>query len=229
MINLRKLFSILPSRKDQPGIISKDLIRKFLPRNPVIVEAGAHKGWDTIEISRLWPHAMIHCFEPVPELYDLLVKNTSCCKNVFCYPLALSDITGNRKMFISSGASDASSSLMQPEEHLSVHPDVLFEKDIMIKTITLDDWAMERGIERVDFLWLDMQGHELAVMKASKKTFQTARVIQTEVSLLEVYKGAPLYPEVRQWLQRQGFYIEREELPWKDMGNVLFIKGVNGS
>lgn len=127
-------------------------------------------------------------------------------------------------MFISSGASDASSSLLPPKEHLIEHPDILFEKNIEVRTITLDDWVDENSITRVDLLWLDLQGYELAILKASPRILKSIKVIHTEVCLKELYTGCPLYTEVRNWLEKQGFYVAYEEIPWSDAGNVLFVK-----
>ncbi len=224
MLNFFYAASFYLKRWVQPGIINKNLIKQFLPEDPIIIDAGAHVGSDTIEMSKLWPKSIIHAFEPVPELFNVLEKKTYRLRNVICYPLALSDQTGKFKMFISSGASDASSSLIPPKEHLTEHPDVFFHKEIIVQTITIDEWAKRYGIKRIDLLWLDMQGHELATLKAAGDILKTVRVIHTEVSLKEVYKCAPLYSEVREWLEDRGFQIECEELPWSDMGNVLFVR-----
>src|SRR5438132_8350317 len=106
---------------------------------------------------------IIHAFEPVPKLFATLQSNTRRFTNVFCHQLALSSKTGKAKFYVSSGSSDGSSSLLEPKEHLQDHPDVLFKKTIDVITITLDDWAAQHGIDHIDFLWLDMQGAELAM------------------------------------------------------------------
>ena len=54
------------------GVLPKKYFLKFLPENPVILEAGAHKGKDTVEMAKLWPAGTIHAFEPVPSLFKKL-------------------------------------------------------------------------------------------------------------------------------------------------------------
>jgi hypothetical protein len=49
-------------------------------------------------------------------------------------------------------------------------------------------------------------------------------VIYTEVSLVETYEGVALYPELKAFLIEQGFVVKQEQLPWPDMGNVLFVR-----
>jgi len=51
------------------GVIPKKYFRAFLPEKPVILEAGAHKGKDTVELAKIWPKGTIHAFEPVPTLF----------------------------------------------------------------------------------------------------------------------------------------------------------------
>jgi hypothetical protein len=65
---------------------------------------------------------------------------------------------------------------------------------------------------------------EFNVLRASKEILPTVKVIYSEVSLLEMYEGAPLYPEYRSWLESQGFSVIDEDLRWTDMGNVLFAR-----
>lgn len=204
--------------------IPKKTIARYLPKAPVIVEAGAHTGVDTIELARQWPKGVVHAFEPVPALFDQLEDRTRSLVNVRRSRLALSDRAGKQVLHLSEGASDGSSSLLPPERHLEVHPEVRFEKRIEVDTVTLDGWAEQQGIDRIDFLWLDMQGMEPAVLRASPRMLARVRAIHTEVSLMPVYAQSVLYPEFRAWMETQGFEVAREVLPYPDMGNVLFVR-----
>ena len=127
--------------------------------------------------------------------------------------------------YMSEGASDASSSLLEPKDHLADHPDTVFTNKIAVKTATLDSWAKENNISKVDMLWLDMQGYELRMLKASEVILQTVSVIHTEVSTKETYKGVAQYNELRSFLVERGFSVKIEAVPqgW-DMGNVLFVR-----
>jgi hypothetical protein len=94
----------------------------------------------------------------------------------------------------------------------------------LVESITLDTWKNRHGIERINFLWLDTQGNELEIMKNAPDVMQDVSVIYTEVSLKEMYEGTSLYGELKRWLMAEGFVVKREELPWEDMGNVLFVR-----
>lgn len=219
---LQKRFDTIIVRNET---INKNYIRQFLPINPVIIDAGAHVGGDSIEMCRFYKGSTVHAFEPVSEIYTLLKHNTRRYKRIYCHNLALSNKDGKQVMYISSGASDGSSSLLQPKDHLTDHPDVYFNQTITVVTKTLDSWAEEMGIQRVDLLWLDMQGFELEVMKASHWILPSVKAVHMEVSTRSTYEDVPLYEEVKEWMLSKGFHVEVEAIPqgW-DMGNVLFVR-----
>jgi len=196
----------------------------FLPGSPVVVDAGAHNGGDTVQMSLLWPGATIHAFEPVPAVFWQLEANTKTLANVRRHPFALASGAGTLTMHVSSGGTDASSSLLAPKEHLSVNPHVLFDGVITVPTMTLDLWAAENNCAKIDFLWLDMQGGELAALKAAPRMLSTVRAIHLEVALTELYANNPLYPEVRAWLEMQGFALQAEEIAHFSGGNAFFVR-----
>ncbi|MBS1773236.1 MAG: FkbM family methyltransferase [Bacteroidetes bacterium] len=205
--------------------ISKHYIKKFLPANPVIIDCGSYDGGDSIEWVKA-ANAQMHAFEPVPRLYAQLIKNIApYSKNIKCYTVALSNENGKAKFFVSEGKSDGSSSLLQPKEHLIDHPSVTFDESIEVDTMTLDSWAAKYNVPKVDMLWLDMQGFELHMLKASKVILDTVKVIHTEVSLKETYEGVGQYNELKDWLATKGFKVQLECIPdGYDMGNVLFVR-----
>jgi 2-O-methyltransferase len=203
----------------RPGEVPKSYFRSLLPLDPVVVEAGAHAGTDTVGLARAWPGGHVHAFEPVPSLFTRLVDRTSSMKNVSCYQLALGGAVTTSDMHVSGGESDGSSSLLSPSGHLEEHPLVTFDARIAVSVTTLNAWAVAAGVPRVDFLWLDLQGSELDVLKAGDVLLRTVSVVYAEVSLKPMYDSAPLYPEVRSWMEGAGFAVVREELPWPDMGS----------
>ena len=205
--------------------ISKVVLKKYLPINPVIIDCGAHDGSDSVELAKIFIKGIIHSFEPVEELYSRLKKKAEKYNNIYSYQIALADKNGIMDFYISEGSSDASSSLLKPEEHLKDHPGTFFKNTVSVATNTLDSWAHKNDILKVDMLWLDMQGYELNMLKASEFILGTVSVIHTEVSTKETYKGVAQYKEYRSFLESKGFELLLEAIPkgW-DMGNALFLR-----
>jgi FkbM family methyltransferase len=206
-------------------------IQPFLPANPIIIEAGAFTGGDTQRLSSFWPQATIHAFEPVPDIFALLKTNVSSLHNVHCHPMGLSDTTGTAQFYVSEspkkpGAPFQAGSLLKPKERLKLSP-VQYNKTITINAITLDDWAQQNNIPHVDFAWLDMQGYELNVLKASPRMLATLKVIYTEVEFVEAYENQYMYHDVRTWLEAQGFIMIARDFsdnPDWFYGNAVFVK-----
>lgn len=202
----------------------KKLIAKHLPANPIVLEAGAHIGYDTTLMHHLWKKGHIYAFEPIPEIYAQLKYNTRKFKNVTCIPIALSNQTGEATINISKGQHNASSSLLEPKEHLKYYPEVIFEEKIVIPTITIDEWAKKNNITKVDFMWLDMQGMELQTLKASPEIIKTVSIVHTEVHYIENYAGVPLVDETVAWFKEQGFRILKNMPENSEYGDITFVR-----
>jgi FkbM family methyltransferase len=208
----------------EAGRVPLRYFARHLPADPVIVEAGAHNGVDTCEMAHKWPGGCIYAFEPIPELYNVVQTRIAGLRNVVCFPQALGESDGTAEFFVSGGDSDGSSSLLRPSGHLTSFPKVRFDKTIRVPVTTLDQWAEKTKIRRVDFLWLDLQGGELAALRGAAKLLANVTLVYTEVLLAPLYEGAPLYPEFASWMRDRGFRVIREELPWPEVGNVVFAR-----
>ncbi len=209
-----------------------ELAKAYLPSSPTILEAGSFTGHDTIRLATVWPHGTVHAFEPVPDIFQQLKNNTLSHKNIHCYQLALSDRVGTAQLYRSEkpnkpGKTTQASSLLAPKERLT-HSAIIFPDTITITTTTIDAWAGENSLSHIDFLWLDLQGYELPVLKAAAHILPTVKALYCEVQFIESYAGNPLYPEVRAWLEEQGFTMvarDFEEGEAKSFfGNTLFAR-----
>lgn len=208
-----------------------EVLKKFLPENPIIVEAGAYDGRDTKKMVDQWPQCTIHAFEPLPEIYERLEKNTAHLPQVRRYPLALSDHNGQSLFYISEwptkpGIASQAGSLHAPKERLEKSP-LIFPRTADVKTITLQTWAQENSISSIDLLWLDTQGHELSILKAADTMLRNIKVVLAEVSFIESYENQLLYQDVVAWMVEHGFeHIGRdfEDTTKSFFGNALFIK-----
>ena len=205
--------------------IPKSNFKRFLQDGSVIVEGGAHVGADTVELARRFPRCQIHAFEPVQAVYAQLKRNTRKFRNVTCWPLALSDRCGRFPMHISSGGGDGSSSLLAPKAHLVEYPDIEFASAAEVETVTVEQWASQLGIGTVDFMWLDVQGHEKEAIAGCRKMTEGIRAVHAEVNLTEAYEGAVTHADFTSWMLELGFVPIIERIPngW-NMGNVLYAR-----
>jgi len=233
---------------DDPILIREQLVdvvefvKSYLPLDPVVIEAGGCDGTDSVQLAQSWPAARVYTFEPVPELFQQICEKTAALSNVKVYPLALADSTGTTTLYLSEyylwpGHVSGSSSLLHPKEHIIYDQTVKFSRSTEVPMITLDAWAEKEGISRADFLWLDMQGCELHMLKKSALA-KTAKAIYIEVMFIEAYRGQYLYDDVKKWMFENGFRLAatdfEEELIQENLltknkyfGNALFTSSVS--
>jgi FkbM family methyltransferase len=201
-------------------------ILENLSQTPTIVEAGVCDGLDTEFFARSFPKGKIYGFEPIPELFNQSLSLTKGYSNVFLNQLALGELTENKKLYVSDrfGKKWGSSSILKPKDHLTFHKEITFNSELEVKTVNLDDWCQDNGIDKVDLMWLDLQGMEPLVIKSSPKIISNTTYIYSEVSLTETYENVIIYDKFKEYMLDIGFDIVFEDLPWQDSGNVLFQK-----
>lgn len=210
-----------------PSEIGLDEIAKFLDSpSPVIVEAGAFDGVDTLRFAQRWPAGVVHAFEPVAELMVRVREKTKDCPNVRLHELALvGDPSVDRTTLhvAASGEPNASSSILAPGDHLSVFPDVDLAGSVTVPATTLDAWAESQAVTAVDLLWLDLQGAELMVLGQGEHILRSTRVVHLEVSRRPLYEGSATWDAVRSFMQEHGFRQVLARVPFV-MGNALFVR-----
>lgn len=197
-----------------------ELLRQLLPSNSIVLEAGAQFGEDTAWMSEMWPDGLIHSFEPSPTSFIELQRVAESHSNIHAYQLALSNKKGELPFYLAGGAS----SLLKPTEGFNrdyFHSDL--DHPIYVQVDTLDDWAAENQVDRIDFMWLDMEGNELNALKGGINTLQNVKVIYTEVNLQRFWNGCVMYHEIKEWLEEQGFIEIWSDITPHWHGNVLFL------
>ena len=75
-----------------------------------------------------------------------------------------------------------------------------------VETTRLDDIG---GVEKPDYVKIDVQGAELMVLENAKNTFSNMLVIETEVEFVSIYKDQPLFPDIHQFLVQRGFILHK--------------------
>ena len=130
-------------------------ISQFLPENPIILEAGANDGSDTISMANFFPKCTIYAFEPFDWAFEILTKKTSGFSNIHIFNTALGAFDGHTIFYQNDPNTNffAQSSLYKPDITHKCFPKGAIEKVVSI--CKLDTWAKENNIRNIDFLWLD--------------------------------------------------------------------------
>ena len=222
-VSLASLFSASSQVRFSPSNYQDDMlafVRSFLPENPVILEAGGHFGEDTIRMKSVWQNATMHAFEPLPSSFEKMLKNTRDLSQVYCYPYALTSYSGETNFYIDI-PNNAASSIGYPVEWNETE----FEKEpIQVSCITINEWAKLNSVSRIDFMWLDMEGHELFALQHATDILHAVQAIYTEISFVPIREGSCSYTDLRAFLESQGFYEVWKSCDSGRFGDALFIK-----
>ena len=208
---------IVTRRADATGITPAEIAR-YLPGDPVILEAGACDGTDTVRFARQWPGAVIHAFEPIPALYAEVRSRTEQLPGVRLYPLALAGQAGRVTMHVHDpgpGGNRGTSSLLPHPSPRAWQTEV--------QAATIEEWAAAEGVDRIDLMWLDMEGVELDALNAAGPVLGTVTAVCMEVSREPYRPGTPLYGEIIAWMAEHGFRVAIDRVTlW--FGNILFVR-----
>ena len=150
------------------------VMRQFLPGCSVVFDVGAHTGeWAKLALS-VNPGLNIHCFEPSRENFANLTRNVF-SPNVTCNPCGLSSENVEKPLFIFRSAPGLHSLYQRRGLESGWGLKTPAETE-MVKLDTLENYCAERRIEKIDFLKVDVEGHELEVFKGGRSLFAEDRV-----------------------------------------------------
>lgn len=175
--SVRRVFGLHP-----PG----DLITSLVPFGRNAVDVGANRGVYTCWMAKR--AAVVDAFEPQPDLARYI--RSARLNNVRVHEIALSDQAGTARLLVPSDdalARLASSDAADVPDAVQAQPELGTTKELPVKTLTLDSF----GLLDVGFLKIDVEGHELAVLRGADETIATNRPIVFIESEARHARGAP--------------------------------------
>ncbi len=204
-----------------------DLIANFLPENPTIFESGAFNGEDSARLSAKWPSGRVISFEPNPNAYNMYLNSTKDCKNTEGHNLAVNTYNGMAEFFLCWGSEgnnpifEGASSLLKASEDMKINYQ---GPVIQVPCVILDDWCKKQAIESVDFMWLDLEGFELQLLKSSPEILSTVKVIYTETNLRELRKDMTQFDELDDFLEKNGFHLIAHWYLEGYQGDAIYVR-----
>ena len=137
---------------------------------PVVFDVGANIGDWSIEIQRALPQAMIYLFEPQPACQQAITAKA--IPNSVVIPCAVSSKAARVKMY-TPGCTAGDASLHERRDSYFQDRDY---HALEVQSICLDDFIAERKIECVDFLKLDIEGHELDALAGARNNLANGHI-----------------------------------------------------
>lgn len=170
---------------------------KTVVGSKVILDIGANIGYYTIQFGRiLGKQGVVHSFEPCSYQFDTLERNIKLndLANVIKNKLIVSDQHDVRKKIFFSGMTNTGSSSLEIETKN-------FEE---VECTTLDRYCEQKNIEKIDVVKIDVEGHEMGVLKGMERLLRDGKVINLflEINTHTLSSAGTSAFEIISYLQR---------------------------
>lgn len=143
-----------------------DILEKM--SQPVVLDIGANIGNHSLAFSTI--AEKVYSFEPTPLTFSVLHKNVvnNNIKNIMTINKGVSDVEKNSLIHINTIGNLGST---------SIEVDSPNSKSEEISLITVDGFVEESGIKKVDFIKMDIEGHEIHALKGMTKVISMFRPV----------------------------------------------------
>lgn len=184
-------------------------IRSYLKNNMTIFDVGANTGEYAKYILSINPDVRIFCFEPVLNTYRQLINNLSDEINngkLVVNNFGLSDNKNEAEIFIYEDLSGNNS--LYFNEIYGISKQFIRKEKIFLTTI--NDYTINNNIRNINYLKIDVEGHELRVIKGASDLINKKKIncIQFEYNSNWKVSGSKL-GEVFEYLTAFGYEFYR--------------------
>jgi FkbM family methyltransferase len=182
----------------------QETMRRWLRAGDVAVDVGANVGIHTCAIARhVGPRGTVIAIEPLPELAQRLQANCELngLRNVVLVTKAASSSSGHGLLFppVPGAVNRAQGSLYRLAGLAAVPWNVELE--------TVDAILLERGIDRLRLVKIDVEGHELAVLSGMEQALRLWRPYVLFEFHPDTYRAAGAeWAQVRDLFEAVGGY-----------------------
>lgn len=186
-------------------------ISKYFDINNIktIFDVGSLNGIESVYFAQFLPHSNIYSFEANPNSVKLVESNQKYYSNTKCINKAISDYVGKSTFFLSNSNIGASS-LLKPIGG----PAGLSYSSIDVDVITIKQFSDDNNIDKVDVLWMDLQGNELNALKGMGDMLNETMAICSEIGLISYYENHTLFKDIHEYLKTFGFEISETPFPF---------------
>jgi FkbM family methyltransferase len=187
----------------------------------VIFDVGANLGIYSFAALAAQPNASVHAFEPTSEIASQL-REAAALNNLGklnVHEVAVSSTNGYAKLNRCRGEMGTNGGMNYIFGHAEAG-----DSD-RVPTVRLDDFCDECGIDRVDLLKIDVQGHEYEVFVGAERLLRAGRIglIFFELNWFKDSSGNCPTREAIRLLEHYGYQFSEagRKLKWKESGRWM--------
>jgi len=162
----------------------------------VMFDVGANIGQSALLYAGHFPNATIWAAEPTDNSFAALREASAALPGVRPIQAAFGEAAGTVRMTMKS---------TWTRNHVTTAPlsDIVRE----VRIHRLDEYCAAEGIEEINFLKIDTEGHDLEVLKGATGTLPRIDFVQTEVSMNRYNRFHVPFQEVFDFMSDHGFMV----------------------
>jgi len=187
----------------------------------IIFDVGANAGIYSLAALAIRPDVAVHAFEPTPEIAARLRETVKLngLNRLYVHEVAVSNQNGSATLKRCRG------DLGTNEGMNYIIPGLGDSRVEQVQTVSLDQFCQHQGIDCVDLLKLDIQGHEYSALEGAEHLIKAGRVgmIFMELNWAESAGATCAATESIRLLEEAGYRFSRpgKRLTWKKAGAWL--------
>lgn len=187
------------------------LTRIFHHDDPLVcVDVGANEGQTIQRILAEFPRAVVHSFEPSPETFARLQALFASEPRAHLHQLACGSTSGTIDFHVTKN--HWCSSVLAPSDLGKRFYGDWYDTQrvVMVPITTLDSWARDHEVPRVDLLKVDAQGYDLEVLKGATSLLAAGvRAINCECQFAPEYQGCASFSQIDTFLVQHGYALHQ--------------------
>lgn len=175
--------------------------RRLIQPGMIVLDVGAHVGYYARLSSQLvGENGRVIAFEPHPRTFEYLMRNVTSLLNVTTIQAAVAETEGTAELYdylmmSASGSLHYDETLVDLQRAHATKDDIaprlaqgLPVQTYTVRTAPIDSILEELGVNRVDFVKMDIEGAEMGALRGMKRTISES----PELKLIMEYNPVAL-------------------------------------
>lgn len=148
------------------------ILKNYIKPNTIVFDIGANVGEWSAEVLKQASNVQLYSFEPIPTVFNALKNNIS-SQAVKFFNMAFSNVQGTQEFQYYVHHSVLSGLFERPGVVAHIHEK---PQKIQVSTDTLDSFCETHAIEYIDFLKIDTEGAEVAILQGAMNLLRNQRI-----------------------------------------------------
>jgi len=155
----------------------KCALEKFAETMPsngklVVFDVGANQGdFARAAVDILSARAEIHCFEPSPTTFQILEGTLNAYPGIQLHNVGLSERRAESTLYLDKEGSGCASLYQR-----NLGQGLVMALTEQIRLVPLDEFCVEKSIDHIHYLKLDVEGHELDVLRGASRMISAGAI-----------------------------------------------------